>query len=69
MPRFSIVAEFVDAKSGRRRRPGEVIEASGRRVDALRAAGVIGDEVKEQKDKGSKDGASNGPETDNPAGE
>lgn len=69
MPKFSIIAEFMDAKSGRRRRPGEVIEASGRRVDALRAAGVIGDELKDQKEKSSKDGASNGPETDSPAGE
>lgn len=56
MPKYEVIAEFIDAKTGDRIPAGETIEASGKRVDALRKAGVIGEEVKESKPsgKGSK---------------
>lgn len=47
MAKYVVIAEYTDAKTGKNRVPGEVIEASGARLAALRKAEVIGDEVKD----------------------
>ena len=45
MPKYKVIAEFVDTISGRRLLPGDEIEATTERVEALKRARVIGAEI------------------------
>jgi hypothetical protein len=59
MSKFYVVAEFIDCHSGKRKYPGDDIEASGERVEELKKAGVIGSEIietdKEQEEQEESD--------------
>jgi hypothetical protein len=48
MPKFPVIAEFLDRVTGERRRPGQTVEAEGQRIEDLRSAGVIGAEIQEK---------------------
>lgn len=49
MPRFKVIAEFVDLETGKRLKPGEVVDASEVRAERLHKAGVIGEEIESPK--------------------
>lgn len=45
MPKYMVIAEFIDIENGQRKYPGDIIEADGGRIDRLKKAGVIGAEI------------------------
>jgi len=45
MPEFEVIAEFIDATTKARKKPGDKINVSGKRIERLKAAGVIGEEI------------------------
>jgi|GEM_PF-5453604 len=49
MPRFTVIAEFIDRETGKRLKPGDTFEASGERVDHLKQIGVIGESAADSK--------------------
>ncbi|WP_156896618.1 hypothetical protein [Desulfovirgula thermocuniculi] len=60
MPKYRVIAEFIDLEAGQRRSPGEVIEVSSpARVKKLADAGVIDPDAVEET------GPADAPETGN----
>lgn len=64
MPKYLVAAEFIDAKTGKRIQPGEIVEISGQRREALQAAGVLGEEIKPPKAKRTKAEKDGDPDAD-----
>jgi hypothetical protein len=48
VPKFEVISEFLDRKTGERKLPGHTVEAEGQRIEDLRQAHVIGDVVQEK---------------------
>jgi hypothetical protein len=55
MKKYEVISDFIDKETGDLIEAGSVFDADEERADQLRAAGVIGKEVKESKSSKSKD--------------
>jgi hypothetical protein len=47
--KYHVISEYVERATGKRRKPGEVIEADHEKAEALARIGVLGEPIKEPK--------------------
>lgn len=60
MREFEVIAEFIDATTKVRKKPGDKVKATGKRIERLKAAGVIGEEIISAKPAAPKTTAAKG---------
>jgi hypothetical protein len=76
LPKYNVIAEFIDTYSGERKMPGDIIEVNSDRANELKNVGVIGVELATPETKAEieasipvdeKAGESDEPKVNNPA--